>query len=60
MPDTPLTVFQGDEQTIGYCRFVDGTVRAVRLDEQGTQYVLDDDCNPVLGKWLNPCPSTLT
>lgn len=53
--DTPIIVEHGDAQTIGYRRFVDGTVRAVRVDDQDQQYVLDDG-EPVYGTWLLPAP----
>ena len=52
MPDRPVIVEAGEAKTIGYCRFTDGSVRAVRVDEQGRQYVLDDDGEPVVGVWF--------
>lgn len=51
-PDPPLIVEYGDVRTNGYRRFTDGSIRAVRVDDQGHQYVLDDGGEPVPGTWL--------
>ena len=53
-PDPPVIVEAGDALTIGYRRFMDGSVRAVRVDDDGWQYGFDDDVERVVGVWLRP------
>jgi hypothetical protein len=39
---------------LGEFLFVDGCTQAVYSSDDGRQYVLDDDGEPVYGVWLNP------
>jgi hypothetical protein len=43
-----------NERIIGHRRFVDGVVRAVRLDAAGKQSVLGPDGERVPGVWVLP------
>ena len=43
-----------NDTLVGHRRFVDGVLRAVRLDAAGKQYVLDGDGNRVPGVWVCP------
>jgi hypothetical protein len=38
----------------GDCQFTDGTTRPIYRDDDGRQYVLDDEGEPVYGTWLHP------
>ena len=41
-----------NEQVIGKRRFLDGEVRVVYQDQDGRQFVLDDDGQAVYGVWI--------
>jgi hypothetical protein len=51
-PDMPVVTEAGDELTIGYSLFSDGTYRAVRLDNKERQFILDLEDERVYGVWL--------
>jgi hypothetical protein len=39
---------------LGERQFTDGATRPVYRDDDGRQFVLDDDGEPVYGTWLHP------
>jgi hypothetical protein len=39
---------------LGERQFADGTTRPVYRDDDGRQFVFDDDGEPVYGTWLHP------
>jgi hypothetical protein len=41
---------------IGWRHFTDGTMRPVFLDQDGRQFIHDDDGQPASGTWIYPAP----
>jgi hypothetical protein len=41
-----------NDRQIAFVPFIDSAIRPVFLDEDGRQYVLDDDGQPVYGMWV--------
>jgi len=52
LPEGIMIQFAKPSTPIAYVRFVDGVARAVYLDENGGQFVLDDDGQPIFGVWI--------
>jgi hypothetical protein len=44
---------------LGERQFTDGTMRPIYREDDGRQYVLDDEGEPVYGVWLPVTPAAL-
>ena len=45
---------KGKLMQIGHREFTDGQIRAVHVDDDGNQYALDNDRQPLYGVWIGP------
>ena len=45
---------KGKLMQIGHREFTDGQIRAVHVDDEGKQYVFDNDGQPLYGVWIGP------
>ena len=50
--DSPQQAYAREAKPIELIPFVDGVSRPVFLDEDGRQYVIDNDGNRVYGVWI--------